>query len=159
MRTQTMLIITGLFLAVSCSNLVKNTRESLLGGNKPRKSTKQEVKWVSKAQYDDLMAKYKTLNQKYESLKENKAPPMGSPNMADETIDVFAQTEKKAMAPTPAASSNTEASGVAIEVSQIDEEIDYYKRARLMLKAGKVDEALKLFQFLEKAKRKQIQVR
>ncbi|MAZ47182.1 MAG: hypothetical protein CME65_01385 [Halobacteriovoraceae bacterium] len=159
MRTQSLLFISGIFIVASCSNLVESTRESLLGGNKTRKSPKQEVKWVSKAQYDDLMSKYKSLNQKYESLKENKMPSQTNA-MADETIDVFAQTEKQSMKQEVAQTSSSKASsGVAIDVSQIDEEIDYYKRARLMLKAGKTEEALKLFQYLEKAKSKQIQVR
>lgn len=157
MRAQILLVATGIILTVGCSSLVESTRESLLGDSKKRTSPKQEVKWVSKAQYDDLMGKYKDLSKKYENLKENKmVPATPMTPVADETIDVFAQTNKLAnqQVSKPAAGPS-----VNIEVSQIDEEIDYYKKAKILYNNGSVDEALKLFQFLEKAKSKQIQVR
>ena len=59
-------------LLLSCSGLVESTRKNLLGSEAPRKNAKKEVKWVSKNQYDDLMVKYKSLNDKYEGLKEQK---------------------------------------------------------------------------------------
>lgn len=158
MRAQILLVATGIILTVGCSSLVESTRESLLGDSKKRTSPKQEVKWVSKAQYDDLMGKYKDLSQKYENLKENKMVPTAPMTpVADETIDVFAQTNKLANEQAAKPSASTPA--VAIEVSQIDEEIDYYKKAKILYTNGNADEALKLFQFLEKANSKQIQVR
>lgn len=154
MLTKTIQLILGFVILFSCSNLVESTRESLLSGKKRRDNSKQEVKWVSKAQYDDLMVKYKDLNQRYENLKENKITAPAP--QADETIDVFAEANKKAQAE---AAPVKKSSAVVIDVEKIDEEIDYYKRAKLLYQSGKQEEALKIFQFLEKARSKQIQVR
>lgn len=139
----------------SCSNLVETTRESLLGDKKKRQSPKKDVKWVSKAQYDDLMVKYKDLSQRYENLKENKTVSSTS-QMADETIDVFAEANKQMKKQQP---TRPKAPAVKIDVEKVDQEIEYYKKAKILYANGKVDEALKIFQRLEKAASRQIQVR
>ena len=48
---------------------------------------------------------------------------------------------------------------VADDQNKINTDLEYYKKAVLLKNNSKIDEALKLFQFLEKSKVKQIQVR
>lgn len=145
-------------LTVSCSSLVKSTRKSLLGDEAPRKQVKkEEVKWVSKSQYDDLMVKYKTLSDKHERLKEEKLGANTgfdqineiSENSNTETVDVFGK--------------NGLSGGVKVPSKQkpnsVEEEVSYYKKAVALEQNGKTDEALKLFQFLENSLVAQLKVR
>ncbi len=153
-----------------CSNLVETTRQSLLGDEKPRQQkTTNKKQWVSKSQYDDLLAKYKNLSIKYENLKDQN---LGAGNAYDqvseltnskktdgvsETIDVFgkdglANGKTAAPAKPPVVS-------IQDDATKIDQELDYFKRALQHKQAGKLDEALKVFQFLEKSNTKQISVR
>ena len=92
---------------MSCSGLVESTRKTLLGSDAPRTKSKKEPKWVSKAQYDDLMAKYKNVNEKYEKLKDDKysqgqsgfdqVADMNSPT-SSETVDVFEKERNREQA-------------------------------------------------------------
>lgn len=144
-------------LAVSCSSFVESTRKSLLGDETPRKSVKKEVKWVSKGQYDDLMVKYKTLNDKHERLKEQGLNNKSgfdqitelSKNKSTETVDVFGDN---------GISSKLKSTRSAVP-SSIEEEVSYYKKAVALQGNGKNDEALKLFQFLENSTVAQLKVR
>ena len=96
-RFSGLLILTSV---ASCSSLVESTRKSLLNDESPRKTNSQEVKWVSRAQYDDLMSKYKELNEKYENLRTDslqqnspisKMNALAANQQPSETIDVFGQ--------------------------------------------------------------------
>lgn len=144
-------------LTLSCSSFVESTRKSLLGDQSPRKSIKKEVKWVSKGQYDDLMVKYKTLNDKYENLKEERlSSKSGFDQISElakakstETVDVFDGNN---------ASSKLKISNTS-NSSNIEEEVSYYKKAVALRANGKNDEALKLFQFLENSTVDQLKVR
>lgn len=148
-----------IYFAVSCSSFVESTRKSLLGDETPRKSVKKEVKWVSKGQYDDLMVKYKTLNDKYERLKEqglnNKSgfdqitELSKSKSKSTETVDVFGDN---------GLSSKLKSTRSSVP-SSIEEEVSYYKKAVVLKSNGKNDEALKLFQFLENSTVAQLKVR
>ena len=154
MLTKFIGLLTSLFLFSSCSGLVESTRESLLSDKSKRKKPQKEAKWVSRSQYDDLLNKYKELNQRYQSLKDEKSVNTKTVPMAPaETIDVFAEANRKAQ------QQLASKKPVTIALDQIDKEIEAYKKAKLYLASKKVDEALKLFQGLEKAKSKQIQVR
>ena len=154
---------------VSCSNLVENTRKSLLGDEKPRSAPKKEVKWVSKSQYDDLMQKYKDLNDKYERIKLQTVSESGLNDLpqtapkaqggSTETVDVFGKNgvvNKKQTTNEIAASS---APQKIKNTTSIGEDLDYYKKAVVLKENNKLDEALKIFQFLENSKSKQISVR
>lgn len=148
-------------LVLSCSSLVESTRKSLLGDDSPRSAKKKEVKWVSKSQYDDLMAKYKTLNEKYTKLKDDKyASSPGGFSQVDElsanseTVDVFGKNGMAAQAATAGAKQK-----LSVNQTSVEEELDYYKKAMNLKANGKNEEALKIFQFLEKSNSKQIQVR
>lgn len=151
----------GLLIFTSCSSLVESTRKSLLGSDAPRKSN-QEVKWVSKAQYDELMLKYKNLNDKYEKLKDenlngskadfDQVGEMAQKPTKSETVDVFAENglADQASAAAPAKSVNPEG---------VDQELEYYKKAVALKQNGKTDEALKVFQYLERSNTEQVRVR
>lgn len=146
-----------LSLTLSCSSFVESTRKSLLGEKAPRKQVKKEVKWVSKGQYDDLMVKYKTLNDKYERLKEEKLTSKPgfdqineiSQSSNTETVDVFGKNGLSGEVKVPTNK----------KPSSIEEEVSYYKKAVALQQNGKSDEALKLFQFLENSNVSQLKVR
>lgn len=142
-------------LLPGCSSLVDSTRKSLLEGDKPQK-TKQEVKWVSKDQYDKLMERYKSLSDRYEALKEESLEKRKGFDQANElaqgsteTIDVFKEDDQ---AGTQVALSDK----VEADVGQ---QLAYYKKGLALKQNGRIDEALKIFQFLEKSPTKQISVR
>ena len=85
------LVITAslLLFFTSCSSWLESTRQTVTGDQGPRKA-KQEPKWVSKAQYDDLMIKYKNLLSEYDNMKNSKSSP--GPNIVGdlaESVDVF----------------------------------------------------------------------
>jgi TolA-binding protein len=148
-------------LLVGCSNLVESTRKSLLGDEKPR-AVKQKKKWVSKSQYDDLLEKYKNLSIKHENLKDqnlgqgssfDQVNDLANSSEASETIDVFGKEGLAKKSTAKPMISNTESP------ENIDKDLDYFKRAVSYKDNGKLDEALKIFQFLEKSPTNQISVR
>ena len=152
-------------LFVGCSSLVESTRKSLLGDEKPR-TVKQEKKWVSKSQYDDLLEKYKNLSLKHENLKDqnlgqgsgfDQVNDLAKSSEASETIDVFG-SEGLAKKPVIKPEISNSEGPKAID-KDIDKDLDYFKRAVSYKDNGKLEEALKIFQFLEKSKTNQISVR
>ncbi len=156
-RFSGLLILTSV---ASCSSLVESTRKSLLNDESPRKTNSQEVKWVSRAQYDDLMSKYKELNEKYENLRTDslqqnspisKMNALAANQQPSETIDVFGQNG--------IAKPKIAMEDKSIDESQADKEIQLFKKAVLLKNAGKGEQSLEIFQFLEKSQIKQIQVR
>lgn len=156
MLSKISIVLLLLTLFASCSGLVESTRKNLLGDDSPRKP-KQEAKWVSKSQYDDLMAKYKTVNDKYEKLKDDKYSQSGNEfnqinelSKSDDTVDVFG---KDGIANKPAKQK------LSVNQTSMEEELDYYKKAVALKSNGKLEEALKIFQFLEKSNSKQIKIR
>lgn len=143
-----------------CSSLVESTRKNLMGDSSPRKVNK-EVKWVSKAQYDGLMSKYKKLSDKYENLKDqsiknktgfNQLDELAAGAASTETIDVFG---KEGISNDP----KMKVSPVEISEEKVDQELTFYKKAVAFKLNGKPDEALKIFLFLDKSQTKQISVR
>jgi len=155
-------ILVSLFSIVtllSCSNLVESTRKSLLGDDSPRAKQKKEAKWVSKSQYDDLMGKYKTLNDNYQKLKDdkytnstadfNQVDELQKPSSSD-TVDVFGKD---------GIVNNKASSKLSVNQTSLEEELNYYKKAVALKTNGKLEEALKIFQFLEKSNSKQIKIR
>lgn len=163
----TIIVLTG----SGCSSLVESTRKSLLGSDKPRKDSSKEVKWVSKAQYDALMDRYKTLNDRYEKLKDDKigSGQAGFDQMGEmasggqsapsksETVDVFADNGLAEQASKSQASAPVEPKN--LNPQEVDQELQYYKKAVALKENGKVDEALKIFQYLERSSTEQIRVR
>ena len=147
---------------ISCSSFVESTRKSLLDEETPRKQVKKESKWVSKSQYDDLMVKYKTLNDKYERLKDEKLTEKPTYDQINElaksnnteTVDVFGQDGETKKISTP------KVAPVRRSVpNSVEEEVSYYKKATALEQNGKTEEALKLFQFLENSTTPQLKVR
>ena len=161
-----------MFILMSCSSLVESTRKSLLGEDSPRKA-KKEVKWVSKVQYDDLLTRYKNLKDRYDKLKDDKLNGDSSYNQMeemaangqgsnDETIDVFAKgglanqvqnSGSKNSAPAPQLELQN------LNNSDIEDELKVYKKGIALKLNGKIDESLKVFQYLERSKSEQIRVR
>ncbi len=163
----TLLAITSLS---SCSSFIDSTRK-MVGADDHHKKKKQ-VKWVSKAQHDDLIVKYKNLSEKYERLKDEKltspqgynqldeisAPsmPAAEPSIKDDTVDVFGKgglANQVANAPKAVPVAETQAT------SEIDQELKTYKKAIALRIRGKEQDALKIFQLLERSRTKQIRVR
>ncbi len=148
-----------------CSGLVESSRK-LIDGDTPRKNPKKSP-WVSKSQYDDLMVKYKNLNEKYTNLRDEKitkdpnfdqAKELGKSDT--ETVDVFG---KNGLANEVSKSLDNVSSNVPtvkpMSANDIDQEVKTYKKAVLLKNNGKIDDSLKVFQFLEKSNTKQIRVR
>jgi tetratricopeptide (TPR) repeat protein len=155
-----LLAFTFILAFSGCSSLVESTRKNLMGDSSPRK-VKQEAKWVSKTQYDELMVKYKSMSNKYENLKDQSIKSKSGLNQLDElaaggsteTIDVFGKdgisNDTK----------NSNVKPVQISEEKVDQELTFYKKAVALNSNGKAEEALKIFQFLEKSQTKQISVR
>ena len=152
------LLLSSIILFISCSNLVESTRKNLLGSDSPREK-KKEAKWVSKVQYDDLMAKYKTVNEKYEKLKDDKYAQSGSgfnqasemsKSASAETVDVFGKN---------GVANKAAPKNLSVNQTSMEEELDYYRKAVALKSNNKTEEALKIFQFLEKSNSKQITIR
>lgn len=147
-----------IILLSGCSSFVESTRKSLLGDSSPRK-VKKDVKWVSKAQYDGLMGKYKNLSVRYEDLKDSKIKSKAGFDQIDElsnaeTIDVFGKngiTNKN--------SQSSPKVSIAAAPEKINKELNYYKKAVALYEIKKEDEALKMFQYLENSPTRQISVR
>lgn len=170
-KVLTALLFLGLFVVSSCSSLVESTRKSLLGNDAPRDSSK-EVKWVSKGQYDSLMDRYKNLNEKYEKLKDESisggsdgysqvdelAQGQGSMPTKSETVDVFAENGLADQA-TKTAPVNPAPRKEPLSAGEMDQELQYYKKAVALKLNGKTDEALKIFQYLERSSTEQVRVR
>ena len=163
--------LVALVLTISvtgCSGLVESTRK-MIDGETPRKNPKKSG-WVSKSQYDDLMVKYKNLSEKYENLKEdklakdskdfNQASELAKSGDAEETVDVFG---KNGLAKEVSKSLDNVSTNVPsvkpLSANEIDQEVKTYKKAVLLKANGKMDDSLKVFQFLEKSQTKQIRVR
>jgi tetratricopeptide (TPR) repeat protein len=158
-------ILSLLILSVSCSSLVESTRRNLMGEESPRKA-KKEVKWVAKAQYDDLLTKYKNLKDQYDRLKDEKVNSNSSYNQMDEmsensksqkiseTIDVFSKDglANKVQASQAPALKN-------LNQTDVSDELKVYKKGVALKQNGKADESLKVFQYLERSKSEQIRVR
>jgi tetratricopeptide (TPR) repeat protein len=169
MKNSISLIFAMCFIATltSCSSFVESTRK-MIDGDSPRKSTKQSG-WVSKSQYDDLMVKYKDLSQRYENLKEKKSAPNASYDQAqemssssvnsEETVDVFGEDGLANQVSASLDEVSSKVKSKPLSSSEIDQEVKTYKKAALLKDNGKVDESLKVFQFLEKSQTKQIRVR
>lgn len=150
----------------SCSGLVESTRK-MIDGDSPRKNPKK-AQWVTKSQYDDLMVKYKNLSEKYENLKEskgnsqglNQASELSASGHEEETVDVFG---KNGLANEVSQSLDQVSHGTPmtkpLSANEVDQEVKTYKKAVLLEANGKVEESLKVFQFLEKSQTKQIRVR
>ncbi len=164
------LLLVSPFLLSSCSSLVESTRKSLLGSETPRKKSK-EVKWVSKAQYDGLMERYKNLSDKYEKLKDESLQSSQSAydqvdelakQTPTETVDVFAKNgladQAAKSAPTPVPVPKPAPKG-KLNNDEVSQELQYYKKAMALKENGKIDEALKIFQYLERSPTDQVRVR
>jgi TolA-binding protein len=165
MLSKMSLVIISLTILASCSSLVESTRKSLIGDDKPRTKKKKETRWVSRDQYDDLMIKFKTLSGRYEKLREQNLHSKPSfdqigemaGKQSSETVDVFGKnglanhSSQKAQA--------TKIPQFNLNTASVEDELSYYKKAKILFQNGKVDEALKLFQFLEKSNSKQIMIR
>lgn len=161
LKAQKFLILSIAFLTTfsGCSSLVDGDRKAV-GVNQ----SNSEPKWISKDQYDQLMTKYKNLLSEHERLKENRLTSSGSDLLGElqgttntESVDVFgknglvekAQEESKK---TPVIKS---------EMTEEDttKEVKLFKNAIALKEAGKKDEALKIFQVMEKSFTKQIRAR
>lgn len=154
----------SLMITTACSSWIESSRK-MIDDEEAKSSQKatKETKWVSQAQYNDLLVKYQNLNDKYEKLKDEKADSGKSSfdqidelsqktGSSTETVDVFGQN------------------GIAQEVATtldnqvndenlLSRELKTYKKAIALNENGKVEESLKIFQFLERSSNKQIRVR
>jgi tetratricopeptide (TPR) repeat protein len=130
--------------------------------NKSRVTKKS--KWVSQVQYDDLLAKYKNISEKYDKLKETKIDRNTGFSQADEmtndlssnasadTVDVFGKNGI-------AREVENTLNNVSSSTVDVGRELKTYKKAVALRENGKADESLKIFQFLERSSNKQIKVR
>ena len=142
------LVVLNIFL-FSCSSMLESTRKTISGDSSPRKSSDQEVKWVSKTQYDELMAKYKNLSTKYENLKDSQLKNRSGFDQLDSVVD--STVEQVDLVD----NDNTQ----DMPQGDIENDVQYYLKAKALVENNKQEEALKIFQFLEKSKMGQVSVR
>jgi tetratricopeptide (TPR) repeat protein len=149
------------FLATfsGCSSLVDSNRDPVANQNKES----AQPKWVSREQYDQLMSKYKNLLSEHERLKENRLTSPGADLLGElqatsastESVDVFGKNglvESAEKTKTPEISK-------PLNESDLSKEIQLFKKAIALKEAGKQDDALKIFQVMEKSYTKQIRAR
>jgi tetratricopeptide (TPR) repeat protein len=167
-----LLALTSVVSLSSCSSLVESTRK-MVDGDTPRKSNKKP-NWVSKSEYDDLMLKYKDLNDRYNQLREEKSvaenkydqaaelsQKSGTKKSSDvETVDVFGQggLASEVTAQIDEVSASVSDAPIAVK-RDLESELSHYKKAMVLLSNGNADDALKIFQYLEKSSSKQMRVR
>lgn len=161
-RTHNTLILITFFSLTSCSGLIETTRKSV-SGDAPRKSSKS-TGWVARAQYDDLLDKYKKLQDEHQRVTEGKpmaATPSsssmpGGENRPTESVDVFAQSNAIAGLGSSSVVANI-ATGSKDE--QIEKEMALYTKGLSQKNNGQEDQALQIFQLLDKSPNLQIRVR
>jgi tetratricopeptide (TPR) repeat protein len=154
------------FIATSgCSSLMESSRK-MISDDESKQSNKRvqkKSKWVSQAQYDELLAKYKNVSEKYDKLKETKIDNNPGFNQSDEmakelsgnyseTVDVFGKNGI-------AREVENKLNNVSDSTVDVDRELKTYKKAVALRSNGKADDSLKIFQFLERSNSKQIKVR
>lgn len=153
MRAITLLVV--MTALSSCSSWIETTRKTVNGEDGPRKAQK-EVKWVSKAQYDDLMVKYKNLLNEYDSLKNAKSS--NDPNIASEVVNQNLAESVNVFAPQHMAPAKA-VENKSLSIDEASKELKLYRRSEALYGMGKVDEALSAFQVLQKSPTSQIRVR
>jgi tetratricopeptide (TPR) repeat protein len=165
-KVNLLLAIVVLVGASGCSSLMESTRKMISDGESKQsiKRVQKKSKWVSQTQYDDLLAKYKNVSEKYDKLKETKVNDNRGFSQSDEmakelsvnsstdTVDVFG---KNGIAREVENTLNS----ISSSTVDVGRELKTYKKAVALRDNGKSDESLKIFQFLERSNNKQIKVR
>lgn len=140
-------VLSLVVLLSSCAWL-ESMERSLVGEEgsaRPSKNARRQS--VSKAEYDQLLAKYEELNRQYQALKEGKTAdplvselrdaPMIENGARVETVDAF--TGNSPAAPAPAMPE--------VDLSDIEGQLESYRKAQA-IKTANASEAMKLFQEL-----------
>ena len=163
------LCISLLVGTLGCSSWIERSKK-LIDDEEAKQAKnhgKTQSKWVNRKDYENLNLKYKNLSDKYEILLKSKVDPKTSFDQIDElakktpivnlpsgskieTVDVFGKGGLV---------TEVEKLSVQTETSSIERELKTYKKALSLKEAGKTDEALRVFQFLEKSMFEQVQVR
>ena len=110
------------------------------------------------------MTRYKNLKDSYDKLKDEKVNSSGdynqmaemSSNKQTETIDVFAKGGLANQVAEPAA---PQVELQNLNKNDVNDELKVYKKGIAFKQNGKVDESLKIFQYLERSSSEQIRVR
>ncbi len=165
------LCLAALSATSGCSSWIESSRKLIDDEEAKQASERQKVesKWVKREQYNDLLAKYNNLADKNEALTQQSMETKPSFDQIDELSKSTAQASKPVIN-----NSNTETvdvfgdGGLAneveklssdVETGSISRELKTYKKAMALKDSGRVDDALRIFQFLEKSNFEQIQVR
>ncbi|MCT4641527.1 MAG: tetratricopeptide repeat protein [Bacteriovoracaceae bacterium] len=142
------------FVLSSCAGLVDSAKK-MMGDKQP----KTKPVYVSKAKYDDLLVKYKNLNDKYmaiqakdiEANKFNQIDELSSKvskGSSETTVDVFeTQNQKRKIVTAP------------LPTDKVTQQLSLYKKGLTLKDNGKLKDALSIFQSLEKKSSDQIRVR
>lgn len=157
-------------ITLSSCSLVDSTRRSLLGGEnkKRRRVGPKRQKMVTQDQYDELLDKYKNLKIKHERLKDQRLDSGHAANLSVEmaktkptnanieTVDVFGEKGVSNSIPAPVV---LPSGGKKLSQDQVQRELMDYQKAVAIRENNKLDDAIKLFQILEKSDNPQIVVR
>jgi len=169
-------VITFIFSLTSCAWLEKKTN-SLFGLDNERAATSTKPQYVPKEQYDDLMQKYQELlGEKKPSMIDNdtiknrnvsdtliqdldKMAAPGNEATVQQTVDVFADH-----VPSNAVNANKDVAPIAPPVRELEyqeaaNQVEKYQQALIDVSKNRVDQALKVFQELERSPMLQIRVR
>lgn len=166
-----LVLCTALLLgAIGCSSWIESSRKLITDEEKKQFKAKKDAqkkvmsKWVPRSEYDKLLVEHKNLKEKYNQLQLPKEPNSvkfdqinelaGSiPSIGNktdvETVDVFGKN------------------GLAQKVQTLEKhesgtilkELKTYKKAMGLRQNGKTDDALRVFQFLERSPFEQVLVR
>lgn len=151
---------------IGCSSLVESTKRSLFGD---KNKSERQSKWVSKSKYDELLAKYKNLEEENKKLNSS---GISSPSKFDqiselsnstskpesvETVDLFAEDGKIVTETSSGASPALNIKEKSEE--QVNDELGLYSKAMALYDNGKLGESLSVFQHLEREGTLQVKVR
>jgi tetratricopeptide (TPR) repeat protein len=157
-----------------CSSWIESSRKMITDEEKKqnkaldKKRSKVMSKWVPRSEYDALRLKHKNLQEKISRLESVTPPESSKFNQIDELAGSIPQSNTK-----PVASSKAETvdvfgqGGLAQKVESMNQnesgtivkELKTYKKALALKENGKVDDALRVFQYLERSTFEQVLVR
>jgi TolA-binding protein len=160
----------SLLLVVGCSSWVESSRMLITDEEQKQNKTRKKVmsKWVPRSEYDALQIKHKNLQEKITKLESSRPLDPAQFNQIDELAGSIPPSAKDSANPIKVETVDVFGKGgLAQKVEKMSgsdtgtiiKELKTYKKALALKQNGKIDDALRVFQFLERSSFEQILVR
>jgi tetratricopeptide (TPR) repeat protein len=155
--------------AAGCSSWIESSKKMITDEEQKQTKARKKVmsKWVPRSEYDALQVKHKNLQEKLTQLESSRPLDPAQFNQIDELAGSIPQSVKKESKQRVETVDVFGTNGLAQKVEKMSEnesgtiikELKTYKKALALKQNGKVDDALRVFQFLERSSFEQILVR